>query len=98
MNITTENVMVLVETVAEKLGGAEKIKGLKSLRMSGYGQYAYMWGGGNISSSPDAPQKYIAANELQWNWNFEEGTFQMKERRNMLFPVCLRVWTFLLSQ
>lgn len=86
MNMTTENVMVFVETVAEKLGGAEKIKGLTSLRMSGYGQYAYMWGGGNISASPDAPQKYIAANELQRNWNFEEGTFQMKERRNMLFP------------
>lgn len=86
MNMTTENIMVFVETVAEKLGGAEKIKGMKSLRMSGYGQYAYMWGGGNISASPDAPQKYIAANELQRNWNFEEGTFQMKERRNMLFP------------
>ena len=65
MNITTENVMAFVENVAEKLGGVDIIKGLKSLRMSGYGQYAYMWGGGNISASPDAPQKYIAANELQ---------------------------------
>lgn len=86
MNITTENAMIFLENVAEKLGGKNKIKKLNSLQMFGYAQYAYMWGGGNISASPYAPQKYIAANDLQRNWNFREGTFQMKERRNMLFP------------
>ncbi|MBZ8178104.1 MBL fold metallo-hydrolase [Corynebacterium sp. 3HC-13] len=86
MNLTIENAMTFVEKVAEKLGGANSIKEMTSLQMFGYGQYAYMWGGGNISASPDAPQKYMAANELQRNWNFKEDTFQMKERRNMLFP------------
>jgi len=86
MKLTTENIMEFVEVVADKLGGREKIKGLKTLQMIGYGQYAYMWGGGNISASPEAPQKFIAANDLHRNWNFQEETFQMKERRNMLFP------------
>ena len=36
MNLMAENVVSFVETVAEKLGGADKIKGLKYLRMSGY--------------------------------------------------------------
>lgn len=76
----------LATAAAEQLGGAAKIKALHSLVLQGYAQYAYMWGGGNVTASPDAPQKWMAANELQRNWNFDQGTFQLKERRNMLFP------------
>jgi len=86
MRLVMENIMEFVEQVAEKLGGSERIKSIKTLQQIGYGQYAYMWGGGNISASTEAPLKYMAANDLQRNWNFQENTFQMKERRNMLFP------------
>lgn len=81
----SEMISLLYE-VAEVLGGAQVIKSLKTLKLYGYAQYAYMWGGGNISASPFAPQKLIAANELQRVWDFDAKGFQMKERRNMLFP------------
>ena len=52
----------------------------------GYGQYAYQFGGGRITGEPDAPDKYIAANELQRVYDLEHDRFQLLERRNMLFP------------
>lgn len=76
----------IIKLSANALGGEEPIKNLQTLKLYGYAQYAYMWAGGNISSSPDAPQKLIAANELQRVWDFQNDGFQMKERRNMLFP------------
>ena len=82
----TDKLNNIIKLSANALGGEEAIKNLKTLKLYGYAQYAYMWAGGNISSSPDAPQKLIAANELQRIWDFQNDGFQMKERRNMLFP------------
>lgn len=76
----------ILKLSANALGGEKTIKNLQTLKLYGYAQYAYMFAGGNISSSPDAPQKLIAANELQRIWDFQNDGFQMKERRNMLFP------------
>ena len=76
----------IVARAAKALGGVERIANLQSLKLQGYAQYAYMWGGGNISSASNAPEKLIAANELTRTWNFNEDAFQLKERRNMLFP------------
>ena len=76
----------IVEASAQALGGVQRIRDLQTLRLQGYAQYAYMWGGGNITGSSDAPQKWIAANELQRAWDFRHDAFQLKERRNMLFP------------
>lgn len=83
---TPAEIIDLLYKSAEALGGVEVIKNIKTLKLYGYAQYAYMWGGGNISSAVEAPQKLIAANELQRVWNFDTQAFQMKERRNMLFP------------
>lgn len=82
----TDKLNNIIKLSANALGGEETIKNLQTLKLYGYAQYAYMWAGGNISSSPDAPQKLIAANELQRVWDFQNDAFQMKERRNMLFP------------
>lgn len=76
----------ILKLSANALGGEKTIKNLQTLKLYGYAQYAYMFAGGNISSSSDAPQKLIAANELQRIWDFQNDGFQMKERRNMLFP------------
>lgn len=81
-----EEIMDILNQAAETLGGVERIRNLQTLKLYGYAQYAYMWGGGNITASPEAPQKLIAANDLQRVWDFEQDGFQMKERRNMLFP------------
>src|SRR5215472_2605844 len=64
----------------------ERVRSVKNLTLVGYGQYAYQFGGGNITGSPDAPQKYIAANDLRRVYDLEHGRFQQLERRNMLFP------------
>lgn len=87
-NIMKENINMIdiIEQAAEALGGVERIRNLQTLKLYGYAQYAYMWGGGNITASPDAPQKLIAANDLQRTWDFSHDRFQLKERWNMLFP------------
>jgi hypothetical protein len=59
---------------------------VKNITLHGYGQYAYQMGGGRISASPDAPEKYMAANDLTRIYDLEHDRFQMRERRNMLFP------------
>jgi glyoxylase-like metal-dependent hydrolase (beta-lactamase superfamily II) len=75
-----------IAAAAEALGGLERVKAVKNITLVGYGQYAYMFGGGNITGSPNAPQKYQAANDLKRVYDLENGRFQQFERRNFLFP------------
>jgi glyoxylase-like metal-dependent hydrolase (beta-lactamase superfamily II) len=76
----------VVAAAAEALGGAERLRSVRNITAAGYGQYAYQFGGGRITGEPDAPEKYIAANELQRIYDLENDRFQLVERRNMLFP------------
>jgi glyoxylase-like metal-dependent hydrolase (beta-lactamase superfamily II) len=76
----------VVAAAAEALGGAERLKTVRNITLAGYGQYAYQFGGGRITGDPDAPEKYIAANDLQRVYDLEHDRFQVLERRNMLFP------------
>ena len=84
--IQAQTAPTIIKQAAEALGGAGRLNSVKNITLVGYGQYAYQFGGGNISGSPDAPQKYIAANDLRRVYDFEHGRFQQLERRNMLFP------------
>jgi glyoxylase-like metal-dependent hydrolase (beta-lactamase superfamily II) len=77
---------ILVTQAAAALGGEARVRSVRNITLAGYGQYAYMFGGGRISGSPDAPEKYIAANDLRRVYDLEHGRFQQLERRNMLFP------------
>ena len=52
----------LVARAADALGGRAKILAIRTLTIEGYGQLAYQNGGGNITSSPDAPQKWMDVN------------------------------------
>src|SRR5215467_8312556 len=76
----------VIAQAAEALGGAARVRSVRNITLAGYGQYAYMFGGGRISGSPDAPEKYIAANDLRRVYDLEHDRFQQLERRNMLFP------------
>jgi glyoxylase-like metal-dependent hydrolase (beta-lactamase superfamily II) len=49
----------LVARAAAALGGPERVRAIRTITIEGYGQLAYQNGGGNITSSPDAPQKWI---------------------------------------
>jgi len=55
----------VITKAAEALGGKNRILALKTLTIYGYGQQAYQNGGGNITASPDAPQKWVNVNGLQ---------------------------------
>src|ERR1044072_7093511 len=76
----------VVEGAAKALGGVDRIQAVKNITLHGYAQYAYQMGGGRISGSPDAPEKYMAANDLTRVYDLANGRFQMRERRNMVFP------------
>jgi len=76
----------VLDRAAAALGGADRVRSVKNITLVGYGQYAYMFGGGRITGSPDAPEKYQAANDLRRIYDLEHGRFQQLERRNMLFP------------
>jgi glyoxylase-like metal-dependent hydrolase (beta-lactamase superfamily II) len=76
----------VVDAAAQAMGGADKIMALRNITAHGYAQYAYMMGGGRISGAADAPEKYIAANDLTRVYDLEHDRFEMRERRNMLFP------------
>src|SRR5262249_55314573 len=58
----------------------------RNITLHGYAQYAYQMGGGRISAASDAPEKYIAANDLTRVYDLEHDRFQLRGRRNMLFP------------
>ncbi len=51
--------MKIVTAAADALGGKDRIAAIKSIRIEANGQLASQLGGGNITSDPDAPQKWI---------------------------------------
>ncbi len=74
---------------AAALGGWDRIRAVRNITLIGYGQYAYVYGAGNITGDPEAPQKYEAANDLRRVYDLENGRYQQLERRNELFPFAL---------
>jgi len=76
----------IVTAAAQAIGGLERVRAVRNITLRGYAQYAYQMGGGRISGSPDAPEKYLAANELSRVYDLQNDRFEMRERRNMLFP------------
>lgn len=75
-----------IDAAASALGGADRLRALRNITLQGYAQYAYQNGGGNISPLPEAPQKYIAANEYRRVYDLQNVRMLHQERRNDLFP------------
>jgi glyoxylase-like metal-dependent hydrolase (beta-lactamase superfamily II) len=72
--------MRVVTSAAEALGGRDRILAIKSLTMFGYGQQAYQNGGGNITASPDAPQKWVNVNGLRRTIDFEHDRMRLQQQ------------------
>jgi glyoxylase-like metal-dependent hydrolase (beta-lactamase superfamily II) len=70
---------------ANALGGLERIRAVKNITLIGYGMWAYQFGGGNVTASPVAVQRYLAANDMRRVYDLEHDRFQQLERRDMLF-------------
>jgi hypothetical protein len=78
-----------LEKAANALGGLDHIQKLKNITLIGYGQYAYMFGGGNITGDPNAPMKFEAANTLERDYDLNNNRYRQFERRNFLFPFAI---------
>ena len=71
----------LIARAADALGGRDRILAIKTLTIEGYGQLAYQNGGGNITSSIDAPQKWIDVNDYVRVIDLEHGRSRVRQRQ-----------------
>jgi glyoxylase-like metal-dependent hydrolase (beta-lactamase superfamily II) len=89
----SRDAVAIVERAAAALGGLQRVRGVKNITLIGYGQYAYQFGGGNVTASPYAAQRFQAANDLRRVYDLENERFQQLERRNMSFTFALKALT-----
>jgi glyoxylase-like metal-dependent hydrolase (beta-lactamase superfamily II) len=71
----------LIVRAADALGGRDRIPAIKTLTVEGYGQLAYQNGGGNITSSIDAPQKWIDVSDYVRVVDLEHGRSRLRQRQ-----------------
>jgi hypothetical protein len=71
----------VIARAATALGGRERLLAIKTLTIEGYGQLAYQNGGGNITASPDAPQKWINIQEYSRVIQLEPLRTRVRQRQ-----------------
>ena len=77
--------MQLVTRAAEALGGRDRVMRVKTLQVVGYGELAYMNGGGNVSADPAAPQKWQKVLEFTRTIDLEHARTRVQQRVKMDF-------------
>lgn len=82
---TSRTATGVIDGAAEALGGRQKVLAIKSIKIEGYGQLAYQNGGGNISTSPDAPQKWINVPEYEKIIDLENKRMRVRQRQHNAF-------------
>jgi hypothetical protein len=82
---TTRTATGVIDGAAEALGGRQRILALKSIKIEGYGQVAYQNGGGNISTSPDAPQKWVNVPEYEKIIDLANRRMRVRQRQHNAF-------------
>jgi glyoxylase-like metal-dependent hydrolase (beta-lactamase superfamily II) len=75
----------LVTRAADAMGGRDRLLVIKTLTIEGYGQLAYQNGGGNITSSPDAPQKWVDLNAVVREFDLARGAARVRQRQTYDF-------------
>lgn len=75
----------LVTRAADALGGRDRLMSLKTLQIVGYGELAYMNGGGNITADVDAPQKWQKVLEYTRTIDLEHWRTRVQQRVKMDF-------------
>jgi len=70
---------------ATALGGDARLRAIKTITVAGYGEAAYMNGGGNISASPDAPQKWVSIPEYDKTIDLEHRRMRVRQRNHQNF-------------
>ncbi len=70
----------VIDEAATALGGKDRIQAVRTLRIIGYGQLGQQDGGGNIVSTPDAPQKWTNINAHQRVIDFSNNRMNVQQR------------------
>src|ERR1700674_123861 len=76
----------LATRAAEALGGRDRVMALKTLQIVGFGELAYMDGGGNITGDPAAPQKWQKVLDYRRIIDLAPGRTRVEQRVKMDFP------------
>ncbi|MGB7217615.1 MAG: hypothetical protein WBD07_02305, partial [Vicinamibacterales bacterium] len=79
----------LVGRAAEALGGRSRILAVKTIQVIGYGAQAAQNGGGNITGSPDAPQKWQNILDYHRTIDLERAKMRTQQRvkSNFVFAI-----------
>jgi glyoxylase-like metal-dependent hydrolase (beta-lactamase superfamily II) len=75
----------MITRAAEALGGVQRIRSIRNITVAGYGELAYMNGGGNISASADAPQKWVSIPEYEKTVDLEHMRMRVRQRNHQNF-------------
>lgn len=76
----------LLDQVAQAMGGRERLQRIDTLVYTGFGQDAYMDGGGNITADLNAPPKWRAIADAQRSIDLKAGRALVQQRRAPMFP------------
>jgi len=76
----------LLEQVADAMGGRDRLLRIDTLVYTGFGQDAYMDGGGNVTAEVNAPQKWRAIADAQRSFDLKSHRALLQQRRAPMFP------------
>lgn len=84
---TPPNAQQVVVRAAEALGGVERIRGVRTLKLRGYGQDSYQDGGSKITTEPNAPEKMTVINAYERVIDVPNGRTHVRAKasRNFVF-------------
>ena len=81
----TADARAVVARAAEALGGAERIRALRTIRLRGYGHEAYQDGGSNITTERSAPEKLTILTAYERVIDLPNGRTRVKSRQSRAF-------------
>jgi hypothetical protein len=76
----------LLDQVAAAMGGRDRLQRIETLVYTGFGQDAYMDGGGNITAEANVPPKWRAIADAQRSIDLKSRRALLQQRRAPMFP------------
>jgi hypothetical protein len=76
----------LLEQVTTAMGGRERLQRIETLVYTGFGQDAYMDGGGNITAEVNVPPKWRAIADAQRSVDLKSRRAVIQQRHAPMFP------------
>jgi hypothetical protein len=76
----------LLQSVAEAMGGIDRLRAIDNFVFTGFGQEVYQDGGGNSTGHVNAPPKWRAVVDAQRTFDLRNGRALSQERGSYMFP------------